>query len=64
MLISIDKFVALFNESLNPSSKTGQMDLHRRYWDTTNNYVATCYYNSDFMGKPSAEIFMKNLSSV
>ena len=53
-LSSIDTFVAWFDESFNLSSKTGQMDLHVRYWDTTGNYVTTCYYNSEFMGKASA----------
>ena len=63
-LNTIDKFVALFDESFNPSSKTGQMDLHIRYWDTTNNCVATRYYNSEFMGKVLLKIFMKSLNSV
>ena len=54
-LSSIDKFVASFDESFNPSSKTDQMDLHITYWDTTNNCVTTHYYNSEFMGKASAQ---------
>ena len=61
-LNNIDKFVALFGESFNLSSKTGQMDLYIRYWDTTDNCVTTCYYNSEFLGKASAQD-MKNLKS-
>ena len=62
MLSNIDKFVALFGESFNLSSKTGQMDLYIRYWDTTDNCVTTRYYNSEFLGKASAQD-MKNLKS-
>ena len=61
-LSNIDKFVALFGESFNLSSKTGQMDLYVRYWDTTDNCVTTRYYNSEFLGKASAQD-MKNLKS-
>ena len=54
-LNSIDKFVALFDESFNPLSKTGQIDLHIKFWHTINNCVATCYFNSEFMGKSSGQ---------
>ena len=58
-LSSIDKFVALFDESFNPSFKTGQMDLHRRFWHTTNNCVTTRYLNSEFIGKASGQDIYK-----
>ena len=53
-LSGVDKSVALHDESFSPSSKTGQMDLLIKYWDTTSNCVTTRYYNTDFMGKASA----------
>ena len=58
-LSGIDKFVALPDEYFNPSSITGQMDLHIRYWDTTCNCVTTQYYNTEFMGKASAQDIYK-----
>ena len=54
-LSSIDKFVAFFYESFNPSSKTGQMDLHKKFWHTTNNCVTARYFNWEFMGKSSGQ---------
>ena len=34
-------FVALFDESYNAVSKNGQMDLHVRFWDSSENLVKT-----------------------
>ena len=31
------------------------MDLHIKFWHTTNNCVTTCYFNSEFMGKSSGQ---------
>ena len=53
-LSSLDCFVAMFDESHNKISKGGQMDLHVCFWDTKNNYVATQYFSSKFLGKAAA----------
>ena len=54
-LSNVKHMVALFDESLNKTSKRGQMDRHVRYWDNNHNYVATRYYHSEFMGKASVK---------
>ena len=40
-------YVALFDESFNYVTKKNQMDMHIRFWDDSNNKVATRYYNSN-----------------
>ena len=50
---------ALCDESYKISKK-GQMDLHVRFWDDTDNEVKTSYWNSEFLGKASADdVFSK-----
>ena len=44
-----DDFVLLFQESLNKSMQTKQMDFHIRFWDV-NNQVKTRYLTSEFLG--------------
>ena len=46
-------FVVMFDESLNRSTQTKQMDIHIRFWDS--GYVVTWYWDSKFMGHASAE---------
>ena len=53
--VSNVKHVALFDESFNKISKRGQMDMHVRYRDNTQNYLAKRYYQSELVGKASAK---------
>ena len=62
-LSNVEHIVALFDESLNKTSKRGQMDMHVRYWDNNHNYVATRYYYSEFMGKTSAKDVFESFSA-
>ena len=52
---SLDTYVALFDELFNKSAKEGQMDLHVCFWDKKKCCVMTCYYNSEFPVKASAQ---------
>ena len=58
---SLDPYVALFNKSFNKCVRKGQMDLHVCFWDKEKCCVRTCYYNSEFLGKASAEDLSENL---
>ena len=52
-------YTTLFDESYNKISKKGQMDLQVHFWDDTGNKVKTSYWNSEFLGKASADVFSK-----
>ena len=56
---SLDCFVAMFDESYHKISRRGQMDLHVRFWDIENNYVARRYFNSKFLEKGAAQDIYK-----
>ena len=55
IISSLDTYVALFDELFNKSVKKGQMDLHVHFWDKEKCCVITHYYNSEFLGKASAQ---------
>ena len=55
IISSLDTYGALFGESFNKSAKTGQVDLHVCFWDKEKCCIITCYYNSEFLGKASAQ---------
>ena len=48
-------FVALFDETYNAVSKNGHMDLHVKFWGSSENLVKTRYWNSEFLGKAAAK---------
>ena len=54
-LKEVPYYTTLFDESYNKISKTGQMDLHVRFWDPSKNQVETSYLTSEFLGKASAQ---------
>lgn len=49
-----DYFSVSFDESLNKVAQKGQMDIHVRYWNCTENEVTTQYLTSTFMGHACA----------
>jgi len=51
----------MFDESLNRSTQTKQMDIHIRFWDSGR--VVTRYWGSEFMGHASAETVAEHLQS-
>ena len=61
IISSLDPYLALFNESSDKCVRKGQMDLHVCFWDKEKCCVRTCYYNSEFLGKASAEDLSENL---
>ena len=59
-LKEVPYYTTLLDESYNKISKKGQMDLHVCFWDDTDKEVKTSYWNSEFLGKASAdEVFSK-----
>ena len=48
-----DAFVLMFDESLNRTTKTKQLDLHVRYW--SNDHVQSRYAGSQFLGHGTAK---------
>lgn len=51
-------FVAMFDESLNKTTKTKQMDIHLHYWSC--DHVASRYLGSQFMGHGKAKDLLKH----
>ena len=52
-------YTSLFDESDNKIKK-GQLKLHVRFWDVTDNGVKMSYWNSEFLGKAAADdVFSK-----
>ena len=49
-----DYFVACFDESLNKVTQSCQMDLHIRFWNKERGTVESRYFNSAFLGHPTA----------
>ena len=59
-LKEVPYYGTLLDESYNKISKKGWMHLHVRFWDDTDNEVKTSYWNSEFLGKASADnVFSK-----
>ena len=58
--VSDSEFVLLFDESLNHKTKTKQMDIHIRYWDTATSTVCTRFLDSKFLGHATADIMKEN----
>ena len=63
-LNSLDHFVAMFDESHNKIAKEGQMDLHIRFWDDTEDIVATRTTIQNFWEKQLPWTFIRNLKIV
>ena len=57
-------FVALFDESYNAVSKNGQIDLHVRFWDSSENLVKTRYWTQSFWERLQLKICMKSLIKI
>lgn len=57
--VSEKPYVVMFDESMNKTTKSKQMDLHLRFWttddDTGTHHVISRYYGSEFMGHSRAE---------
>lgn len=53
-----DVFVLMFDESLNQTTKTKQLDLHVRYWCEDN--VQSRYAGSQFMGHGTAQDLLRH----
>lgn len=56
------EFVICFDEALNRISQRGQMDIVVRYWEPTQNVVATRYLISSFLGHAAASDLLKNFT--
>lgn len=52
-------FTLFFDESLNKSLQSKQMDIHIRFWDNTTDRIVTRYLTSVFMGHSTAEDTLK-----
>lgn len=52
-------FVLLFDETLNKSNQKKQLDILIRYWDSSQNEVATKYFDSAFLGHSTAEDLLR-----
>ena len=55
-----DCYVISFDESLNDSTQTCQMDLIVRYWDSQKNEVKVRYWDSELFGHASHQDLFKN----
>ena len=53
-LMELEHFVALFDESHYKVEKQWQMKLHIRFWDESEDTVATRHYSSELLGKAGA----------
>jgi hypothetical protein len=51
-------FVVMFDETLNQTTKTKQMDLHVLYW--LNDHVQSRFYGSQFMGHATAQDLLQH----
>ncbi|XP_022076088.2 uncharacterized protein LOC127535448 isoform X2 [Acanthochromis polyacanthus] len=56
--VNKDAFVLMFDESLNHTTKTKQLDLHIRYW--CEDHVQSRYSGSQFMGHGTAEDLLRH----
>lgn len=54
-------FVIMFDESLNQTTKSKQMDLHVRYW--LNDRVQSRFFGSQFMCHATAQDLLKHFKS-
>lgn len=50
--------MVMFDESLNKTTKTKQLDIHLCYW--SGDHVASRYLGSQFMGHTKAEDLLKH----
>ncbi|CAL1293400.1 unnamed protein product [Larinioides sclopetarius] len=55
----VDVYSLMFDEALNKSLQTKQMDLHIRFWNEKNQEVETRYVTSSFMGHSTAEDILR-----
>ncbi|XP_041858035.1 uncharacterized protein LOC121650545 [Melanotaenia boesemani] len=60
--VSEKPYVVMFDESMNKTTKSKQMDLHLRFWttddETGTHHVISRFYGSEFMGHSRAEDIM------
>ena len=61
LVLKINKgpFVVMFDESLNHSTKTKQLDIHVRFWDEGK--VQSRYLGSEFMGHATAQDLLAHI---
>ncbi|KAG8180575.1 hypothetical protein JTE90_018194 [Oedothorax gibbosus] len=57
----LDFYTVLFDESLNHSTQSKQIDIHIRFWDVKDNSIKTRFYTSVFLGHSTADITLKAL---
>lgn len=63
--VSEKTYVVMFDESMNKTTKTKQMDLHLRFWgtdETGSQHVISRYYGSEFLGHSRAEDILGHFS--
>ncbi len=64
--VSEKPYVVMFDESMNKTTKSKQMDLHLRFWttddETGTHLIISCYYGSEFMGHSRAEDILGHFS--
>ncbi|XP_049457018.1 uncharacterized protein LOC125903885 [Epinephelus fuscoguttatus] len=56
--VNMGPFVIMFDETLNQTTKSKQLDLHVRYW--RNDHVQSRYYGSQFMGHATAQDLLQH----
>ncbi|KAJ8348774.1 hypothetical protein SKAU_G00273630 [Synaphobranchus kaupii] len=56
--VNTGTFVLMFDESLNNSTKTKQLDVHVRYWE--GDHVQSRYLGSQFMGHSTAQDLLQH----
>ena len=53
-LMELKHFLTLFDESHNKVEMQEEIDFHIKFWDNSEDVVATRYYSCEFLGKTSA----------
>ena len=53
-------YTVSFDESLNSQVQMSQMDVGVRYWNNRKKIVETCYFDSNVMRRPNANVLLKN----
>jgi hypothetical protein len=57
-----EEYVLLFDESLNKTTKTKQLDLLVRFWDKDKDCVVTRFLDSQYMGHARADDLMEHVA--
>ena len=63
-LVLSEIHVYSFDESLNDSTQTSEMDLYVRYWDDLDKLVKVRYYRSSFLGYCKANNLLEHFNEL